>query len=132
MPPPLSSRQRQPSGHPLALDANPSILAGDRLARRGGLNDSPERAPPPLGRAATREPPGDVLHYDTAPYDTPADGRGGLSGPQDPYDRPTRSQWLGAQSRLRQDKADGALDHVRQIYQLGLRPLNRTPRSSRR
>ncbi|EFJ42660.1 hypothetical protein VOLCADRAFT_119329, partial [Volvox carteri f. nagariensis] len=44
------------------------------------------------------------------------DGRGGVAGLRDPYDRPTRSQLAGAQSRLRQDKASGALDEVAGRY----------------
>ncbi|KAG2437364.1 hypothetical protein HXX76_006019 [Chlamydomonas incerta] len=48
--------------------------------------------------------------------DLASGGAGGLSGVRDPYDRPTRSQLAGAQSRLRQDKQNGALMEVAGRY----------------
>lgn len=45
--------------------------------------------------------------------DLASGGAGGLSGVRDPYDKPTRNQLAGAQSRLRQDKRSGALMEVR-------------------
>ncbi|KAG2453136.1 hypothetical protein HYH02_002462 [Chlamydomonas schloesseri] len=48
--------------------------------------------------------------------DLASGGAGGLSGIRDPYDKPTRSQLAGAQSRLRQDKRSGALMEVAGRY----------------
>ncbi|GIL79995.1 hypothetical protein Vretifemale_9220, partial [Volvox reticuliferus] len=79
---------------------------------RGGLYDSAEREP----RAATiRRAEASLI---PRPYNPAGDGRGGIAGLRDPYDRPLRSQLEAAQSRLRQDKASGALDEVAGRYRV--------------
>ncbi|KAG2488932.1 hypothetical protein HYH03_012553 [Edaphochlamys debaryana] len=102
-------------------------------SRPGGASAGP---PPPPRRAAavakSQLHPEDVrqglrnpydMHYDgdaarTGAIDPRQGGGGGLSGLRDPYDRPTRSQLSAAQSRLRQDKASGALYEVAGRYRV--------------
>ncbi|GFR47601.1 hypothetical protein Agub_g9336 [Astrephomene gubernaculifera] len=62
-------------------------------------------------------PPFFTVHDPHRPVlDPTGDGCGGIGGLMDPYDRPTRSQLKGAQSRLRMDKRSGALDEVAGRY----------------
>ncbi|GLC41996.1 hypothetical protein PLESTF_000109100 [Pleodorina starrii] len=115
-----SQRQRPPSSGPATAGGNLGSGGGSPQLRpgragRGGLYDSPEREPPAARRGPAPAPLPDhnrPLAGAGGSFDPAGDGRGGLAGLRDPYDRPTRSQLKGAQSRLRQDKASGALDEV--------------------
>ncbi|GLI71271.1 hypothetical protein VaNZ11_016393 [Volvox africanus] len=80
---------------------------------RGGVYDSPERELRSGTTSRTQVPP------ISGSYHHAADGRGDIAGLRgDPYDRPLRSQFEAAQSRLRQDKASGALNEVAGRYRV--------------